>query len=58
MKADNAHDAKSLSLIHRYFHPLLLQQLSPERFARTVDKILSGKLKLLIGRLDQNQETE
>lgn len=58
MKADKAHDAERHPIIQRYFHPLLLQHLSPERFAATVNKILSGKLKLLIGRLHQNKEAD
>jgi hypothetical protein len=58
MRTDKAHDAKRYPLVHSYFHPLLLQQLPPERFATTVNKILSGKLKLLIGRLHQKQEAD
>ena len=58
MRTDKAHDAERYPLVHRYFHPLLLQQLPPERFAATVNKILSGKLKLLIGRLNQNREPD
>ncbi|MBU1319388.1 MAG: hypothetical protein KKG33_09815 [candidate division Zixibacteria bacterium] len=38
-----------------YCHPLRLQQLSPEQFTVTVNKILSGKLKLLIERIDPSK---
>ncbi len=55
METDKAHDANRHPILQQYLHPLMLQSLTPERFTATVNKILSGKLKLLIGRLNQHK---
>ena len=44
------------SPIHReYCHPLKLQKLSPGKFTAMVNKILNGKLKLLIQKIDRDR---
>jgi len=40
----------AVGMLPEFCHPLRLQGMSPERFLATVNKILRGKLKLLIDR--------
>jgi hypothetical protein len=39
-----------VGLLPEYCHPLSLQGMSPDQFMITVNKILSGRLKLIIDR--------
>jgi hypothetical protein len=42
---------ESHPVFHKYFHPLRLQELPPDRFTRVVNNILSGKFRILVSRL-------
>ncbi len=46
----------AVGILPEYCHPLRLQSMPTDRFMATVNKILSGRLKLLIDRTRDIEE--